>query len=155
MEETPLSQPHRFCANQTCADYGAIGRGNIQKYGQTDKGIQRFQCHTCHATFVETRGTVFYGKQHSQQTILECLAMVADRCSLAAIHRIKGIKEETVTRWLQEAAQHVEAIEAVMFANFHLTRAQLDALWTYVGHKGEKGAIQKATSKEVIGAAAS
>jgi hypothetical protein len=36
------------------------------------------------------------------------------------------------------AAQHVERIEAILLANYRLTRAQLAALWTYVGHKGEK-----------------
>ena len=65
--------------------------------------------------------------------------MLADRNSLAAIHRIKGVKEETVCEWLQRAAQHVEEIEAVLLANYPVSRAQLDALWTNVGHKGEKG----------------
>ena len=41
--------------------------------------------------------------------------------------------------WLREAAQHVEQIEALLLAKYQLTRAQLDALWTYVGHKGERG----------------
>jgi len=74
---------------------------------------------------------------------VECLAMLAERNSLAAIHRIKGIKEETVMDWLLEAANHVEEIEALLLANHHLTRVQLDAMWTYVGHKGEKAAIPK------------
>ena len=47
--------------------------------------------------FVENKGTIFYGLHHSPKEILECLAMLAERNSLAAIHRIiKGIKEETV-----------------------------------------------------------
>lgn len=45
--------------------------------------------------------------------------------------------------WLREAAKHVEAIEVLLLANYHLTRVQLDALWTYVGHKGEKGGVLK------------
>jgi hypothetical protein len=69
--------------------------------------------------------------------------MLAERNSLAAIHRTKGIKEETVMNWLLEAANHVEEIEALLLANHHLTRVQLDAMWTYVGHKGEKAAIPK------------
>jgi hypothetical protein len=56
---------------------------------------------------------------------------------------VKGIKEDTVLDWLKEAAKHVEEIEALLLANYHLTRAQLDALWTYVGHKGEKGDVPK------------
>jgi hypothetical protein len=40
--------------------------------------------------------------------------------------------------WLREAANYVEEIEALLLANHHLTRVQLDAIWTYVGHKGKK-----------------
>ena len=63
--------------------------------------------------------------------------MLADRNSLAAIHRIKGVKEETVCEWLRRAAQHVEEIEAVLLANFSLSRAQLDTLWTYLGYDND------------------
>jgi hypothetical protein len=75
--------------------------------------------------------------------------MLAERNSLAAIHRIKGIKEETVMDWLREAANHVEEIEAILLVNYQLTRIQLDAMWTYVGHKGEKAGIPK---KSIVGA---
>ncbi len=67
--------------------------------------------------------------------------MLAERNSLAAIHRIKGIKEETVIDWLLKAANHIEEIETLLMSKHHLTRVQLDAMWTYVGHKGEKATI--------------
>ena len=63
-----------------------------------------------------------------------------------------GIKEETVMDWLHEAASHVEELEALMLANYKLTRVQLDAMWSYVGNKGEKGAIQKRTIVVASGA---
>ena len=89
-----------------------------------------------------------YGKVNNGNIIKfgrtkKCLALLAERNSLAAIHRVKGIKEETVSAWLREAAKHVEQIEALLLANYRLRRAQLDALWTYVGHKGKKGGIQR------------
>lgn len=40
--------------------------------------------------------------------------MLADRKSLAAIHRIKGVKEETVCEWLQRATRYVEEIEVLL-----------------------------------------
>jgi transposase-like protein len=126
-----------------------MGHGNIVKYGRTDKGTQRLKCKTCGIVRVENKGTVFYGKHHSPKEMLECLAMVAERNSLASIHRIKGIKEETVAAWLRAAANHVEEIESLLLANYPLTRVQLDAMWTYVGHKGEKADIPK----RLIGAA--
>ena len=79
--------------------------------------------------------------------------MLADRNSLAAIHRIKVVKEETVCEWVQRAATHVEQIEALLLANYPVSRAQLDALWTYVGHKGEKGGMMRKRHEAPFGAA--
>ena len=141
MEQKRLASVGSFCWNKDCPDYGKVDKGNIVKFGRSKRGLQRYQCKTCKKTFVETKGTIFYGLQHDPQTILECLAMLAERNSLAAIRRVKGIKEDTVARWLKRAAQHVEELEALLLANYPLTRVQLDALWTYVGHKGEKKGI--------------
>ncbi len=55
--------------------------------------------------------------------------------------------------WLRTAAAHVERIEALLLANYQLTRAQLDAMWAYVGNKGEKGGMPKAQSVAPFGAA--
>jgi len=66
-----------------------------------------------------------------------------DRNSLAAIHRVTGVKEETVTAWLKQIEPQMEQIEAVLLKDHKLSRAQLDALWTYVGHKGEKKVSRK------------
>jgi transposase-like protein len=153
MEHPKLVSPASFCWNPACRDYGKVDSGNIRRFGHTQKGTQRYQCRICDGTFVETIGTVFYGRHHSQETILECLALLAERNSLAAIHRVKGIKEETVMDWLRTAADHVERIEALLLANFQLTRAQLDALWTFVGHKGEKGGAWKRTNAAPSGVA--
>ena len=138
-----------ICWNRDCPDYGLADHGNIVKYGRTGKGTQRLKCTTCEGVFFDNKGTVFYGRHHSPIEILECLAMLAERNSLAAIHRIKGIKEETVMDWLCKAASHIEEIEALLLANYPLTRVQLDAMWTYVGHKGEKADVPK----NLIGAA--
>jgi transposase-like protein len=143
MDYPRLVSPGSFCWNSHCPDFGKVDHGNVIKFGHTNKGTQRYQCNTCGQTHVETKGTVFYGRHHSQETILECLAWLAERNSPAAIHRVKGIKEETVLAWLREAAKHVEQIEALLLTHYHLTRAHLDALWTYVGHKGEKGGARK------------
>jgi transposase-like protein len=153
MDNQTLAHPSSFCWNATCPAYGQVEKGNIRKFGHTPAGVQRYQCRICQRTFVETIGTVFYGRRRPQETIIECLAMLAERNSLAAIHRVKGVKEETVMAWLRIAAGHVERIEALLLANYKLSRAQLDAMWTSVGNKGEKGAMPKPTSVAASGAA--
>jgi transposase-like protein len=153
MGNPTLVPPSSFCWNASCSAYGQLDLGNIRKFGRTPAGLQRYQCRICRRTFVETIGTVFYGRRRPQETIIECLALLAERNSLAAIHRVKGVKEETVMAWLRIAAAHVERIEALLLANSKLTRAQLDALWAYVGNTAEKGAMPRPTSAAPSGAA--
>jgi transposase-like protein len=153
MDNPKLVPPYSFCWNASCSAYAQVDLGNTRKFGRTPAGIQRYQCRICGRTFVETIGTVFYGRRRPQQTIIECLALLAERNSLAAIHRVKGVKEETVMAWLRLAAAHVERIEALLLANYKLTRAQLDAMWAYVGNKGEKGAMPKPMSAARSGVA--
>src|SRR5437588_590095 len=78
--------------------------------------------------------------------------LLGDRNSLAAIHRIKGVKEETVCKWLERAASHVEQFEEGLVRKHKLSRVQTDALWTYVGHQGEKGGSQRKRREEHFGA---
>lgn len=95
MEHPRLVVPSAFCWNVACPDYGKVHQGNMRRFGRTGKGTQRYQCRTCQRTCVATIGTVFYGRHHDHATILDCLALLAERTSLAAIRRTKGIKEET------------------------------------------------------------
>ena len=143
MEEKQLTTIGTFCLNEACEEYKKVNHGNMIKYGKTDSGVQRYRCKTCKKAFVETKGTMFYRIRHEREEVVECMEMVADRNSLAAIHRIKGIKEETVDNWLERAASHVEQFEEDFVTKHKLSRVQLDALWTFVGHKGEKGGGQK------------
>ena len=43
---------------------------------------------------------------------------------------------------LRQEMHQVEQIEERLVGSKKLTRVQMDALWTYVGHKGEKGGNQ-------------
>ena len=78
------------------------------------------------------------------------MAMLGDRSSLAAIHRIKGIKEETICKWLERAATHTEQFDQIIRGK-KLSRVQFDALWTYVWHKGGKGGNLKKMPEELFG----
>jgi transposase-like protein len=130
-----------FCPNPDCPDYEQVqqsGGSNIIKFGHTRSGRQRYKCNTCNKTFTETIGTIFYRRRTDEREILECLAMVAEGSRLGSIFRIKGHKEDTVSDWIRDAAEHTEAVEDILMSEFRITRGQLDGLWSYVGNKGEK-----------------
>jgi transposase-like protein len=151
MEKRQIAKIGDFCLNEECEDYNQIGCGNMVKYGKTGKGAQRYQCKTCKKVFTENKGTIFYRTRHTRDEIIECMQLIGDRNSLASIHRIKGIKEETVTKWLERAEDHVEQFEEYLMKEYQLTRVQIDALWTFVGHKGEKGGGQKKMRRALSG----
>jgi transposase-like protein len=131
-----------FCANESCPDYkklkGEQKGSNIQKNGKTKAGRQRYRCKTCGKTFTETKGTIFYRKRTEEAEILETLALIAEGSRISSLARVKGHKEDTILAWLREAAEHAEEVEEYLMANYRLERGQLDALWLYVGNKGEK-----------------
>lgn len=151
MGEMQLAEIGTFCMNEACGNYKKIIPENVVKYGQTEKGIQRYRCKTCKKTFTHTKGTMFYRLRHSEEEIVECMAMIGDRNSLAAIHRIKGIKEETVCSWLEKAEEQVKQVEEYLVVPHKLSRIQADALWSFVGHKGEKGGSKKRMKEEPFG----
>ena len=139
-----LANPGDFCPNPACSDHEKVQKGcvgNIIKFGHTRSGRQRYKCTTCRKTFTETRGTIFYRRRTDDREILECLAVIAEGSRISSVSRIKGHKEDTVSAWLRDAAEHAEAVEDILLSEFRITRGQIDGLWSYVGNKGAKKRI--------------
>ena len=138
-----LAKVGTFCPNPVCPDYEQLrgSRNHIIKFGHTRSGRQRYKCHRCGRTFTETRGTIFYRRRTDDKEILECLAMIAEGSRISSVSRVKGHKEDTVSEWLRDAAQHAEAVEDILLSEFQVSRGQIDGLWSYVANKGAKKRI--------------
>ena len=142
-----------FCWNEQCSDYGVVAAGNLRRYGKTPAGVQRFQCKRCRKVFTATRGTPFYGIRDPKRMLL-VLSLLADRMSLRGIQRVTGATPDLTLLYLARAAAHVEVIETLLQRSHKVSRVQLDALWAFVGHKGEKGGALKKRSGAPSGAPA-
>lgn len=139
-----FAKPGDFCPNKGCPDYEKLqsaNQHNIIKAGKIKAGVQRHECTTCHRTFTATKGTLFYGKHTSAETILETLAFLAEGNRISSLSRVKGIKEDTILSWLREAAQHTESVNNVLLKDFKIKRGQLDGLWLFIQNKGQKKPI--------------
>jgi len=147
-----LAQVGQYCPNEACELYGKVEAAQIMRFGKTKNGTQRYQCKVCDKTFTATYGTVFYRRQASRETILEALALLAEGVRISSISRAKGIKEDTVLAWLRAAAEQAAAIEEALLKDYRISQAQLDGLWTYVGHKGHKGGARKRPTEASSGA---
>lgn len=147
-----LASAGTFCPNKDCCLYAKVDQANIIKFGKSKRGVQRYRCKGCTTTFSATRGTLFYRKHTPVKDILETLALLAEGVRISSLSRAKGFKEDTILSWLRQAAGHSQALEEVLLANYEVSKAQLDGLWAYVGHKGKKGDIKRVLLVESSGA---
>jgi transposase-like protein len=152
-EQEGLTSAGAFCPNEECRHYAQADEGKIIKFGKSKQGVQRYRCKSCATTFAATRGTLFYRKHAPVKDILETLALLAEGVRISSLSRAKGFKEDTILRWLREAARHAEAVEDVLLEDYRLSKAQVDGLWAYVGNKGQKGATKRGRTPESSGAA--
>ena len=134
-----------FCPNPDCPTYAKSDQAAVIRHGQTNQGKQRYRCKSCGKTFNENKGTLFYRKQAPAEQILETLALLAEGNRIASLVRTKGFHAETIQNWLEQAAEHAEAVEAVLLENYQLSRGQIDGLWSYIGNKGQKNTMKKPT----------
>lgn len=118
------------CQNVDCPNKGVIGP-HIRRYGKTRKGIQRYQCKSCKSTFTQTRGSFFYNLHTPPDTILECLALIAQSQKLSLIRRLKGVKEDTLVAWMRQATEHIEEVETLLEQNFDINQTQLQQFWAH------------------------
>lgn len=139
---TVLAKPGDFCPNEKCAKYQKLednpAKANIIKAGKTKAGVQRYECKTCHQTFTETKGTLFYRKQTAADQILETLALLAEGNRVSSLTRVKGIKEDTILAWMREAAEHSDIVSDALLKDFRIKRGQLDGMWLFIQKKGPK-----------------
>ena len=128
---------------QITESFKMISSRTLKRLVRLPRGVQRYQCKTCQATFTATKGTLLFRKRTPEHEILETLALLAEGSRISSLSRAKGFKEDTILAWLRQAAQHADAVEEVLMKDFRVKRGQLDALWAYVQNKGEKKATQK------------
>ena len=133
-----LSEVGSFCPNENCEFYALIDTGNIQKFGFTRQGRQRYRCKECQETFSENRGTLFYRRRVAASEILQSLALLAKGSSMNAIKTSKGYKHETIGSWLAEAARHAQEVETALVQEYGVGASEIDGLWSFVQHKGQK-----------------
>ena len=130
------------CPNKSCSGYGVIpdesSQGTVIKYGHSKTGRQRYHCTICGHTFTETVGTIFYRRHTPDAEIVSALSQIAEGSRLSSVARTTGHKIDTISDWVKSAGEQAEALEQWLLGDYQSEQAQLDGLWGFVGHKGEK-----------------
>ncbi len=131
-----VNTSNQFCPRKSCPYYGWVERGNICANGHPNGGRWRqFQCSICNKNFMETTGTIFYGKKVAAETIWQVLTALAEGLEIRATARVFDIDPNTVERWLSQAAEHMETVSAYLIHDLELTQIQVDELWALLGRR--------------------
>lgn len=142
-----MDAKQQCCANYECPDMGETNRGNIKVLSYKE---QRYYCMTCGQTFSASRGTTFYRLHTDRQDFVEAVGLLAERCSLRGIARVKRIKPETALRWLEIAGAQAAAVSGELIHDLHLTQVQIDELWTFVKKSHGTSQWMKSSQEWVI-----
>src|ERR687895_1813355 len=92
----------RWCDNVTCRDYRKVGAGNIKVFSHVER---RYYCATCRRTFSADKHAFFETLRCPRATVLEALALLAERNSLRAAARLTRHSPNRVLHWLALAGQ--------------------------------------------------
>lgn len=96
-----------FCPNMDCHARGQVGKGNIQIHSHKE---QRYICTECNGTFVATKGTIFYRRRLSGETIIKIVTLLAHGCPRQAIVAAFEVDERTVQNLEREAGLHCQRV---------------------------------------------
>lgn len=138
-----------YCPHPSCRYYGWLARGNIRANGHpSGRGWRQLYCAACGHYFLETHGTLFYGKARAAEDILRAIAALAEGLGIRAVGRVFDVEANTVLSWLIEAAEHTEAGSRFLLHHLNVKQVQLDELFALVsarrtGQIDEQGALER------------
>lgn len=82
--------------------------------------------------------TGFYRNHTPSEIVWRALTALAEGLDIQATARVFDVEPDTVQDWLNQAAEHMEAVSRYMLHDLHLTQVQLDELWALLGKRQER-----------------
>jgi len=99
----------RFCCqNESCADYGKRGLGNLRVsfcYGPQKKR-RMLACRTCQRRFSERKGTALFDTRLPEDKAVSVLAHLREGVGVRKTSRLVGVHRDTVTRLALAEGEH-------------------------------------------------
>lgn len=102
------------CLNPDCSYFEVAGQGNIQRFGVTERGMQRFRCKECRKTFTELTGTPMHRLRHDEATVVEAATkVVLGAQSISDTAREYKVPYSTVKRWVDAVRPYSDVTDQV------------------------------------------
>lgn len=128
----PRSEIKVVCQNAKCLYFMREKGKDIIKAGILGTGHQRYVCHHCSTTFVETKGTLLYKKHLSEDQIIGICKHLVERNGIRSIERLTGHHRDTISHTLKELGEHARKVNEILIKNLHWGPVELDEMWTFL-----------------------
>jgi len=122
--------------------------GEEKRIGIHQQAERRLKCHACKGTFVDSKGTVFFGLHYPVWVIVLVLTLLAYGCPVAAIVAAFYLDERTVTAWQGKAGQHGQQLQEKVICQGQIELGQVQADELCV--KTQQGKVWIATAISVF-----
>ena len=106
-----------------------------KKHGKDRKGNQRYRCHTCSKTFIESIEKPLDGMYLPLDKAEQCLKLLVEGCSLRTVERITDVSLPTILKLLVVVGRKCEAFLEDRIKNVPVKDVECDELWCFVAMK--------------------
>ncbi|KXA99388.1 hypothetical protein AKJ40_03255 [candidate division MSBL1 archaeon SCGC-AAA259M10] len=134
----PRSKIDITCQNPDCEYYLKEEGKDIVKRGKNRAGNQQYYCYHCDSWFVETKNTPLYHKHLSEEEIIEICKHLVEKNGIRSIERITGHHRDTISRLMEDMAEHAEKMNDYLIEEVGLTPIECDELWSFIKKKKRK-----------------
>lgn len=128
----PKGEIKVVCPNPRCRYYLEEEGKDIIKKGKYPSGHQRYYCKHCKTYFMETNETPLYWKHLSKEEIIRICKLLVEKNGIRSIERITGHHRDTISRLLEDLAEHAEAVNDILLKEVKLSPIEVDELWSAV-----------------------
>jgi hypothetical protein len=90
----------------------------------------------CATYFLETHGTLFHGKPHPAERLVQVVTALAEGLGIRAVARVFAVDPNTVLAWLSEVGAQLVTFSRSLLHDVHVTQVQFDEVFAVLGeHK--------------------
>ena len=106
------------------------------KNGRTpNKRDQKYLCKSCKNNFLETAGTVYFGKHIDYSKIDQIVVSHCEGVGIRSMGRIFNVSPFTVSSIIKDAGSYAAEVNDSIVKGIEPTELQFDEMWTFVQKK--------------------
>lgn len=124
-----------YCPNPNCHYYGVPFTEGVLVRNGSSYGVKQARCRACRRSVALSYGTAYYGLEADPALFELTIRALAEGNSIRSTARIVQVDKDTVSAWLDRAAQHCRLVMLSLWRNLHVSECQLDELWSFVHTK--------------------